>query len=142
SGATHLDHYVLGRIYSVEHNLAVRILMSTPMAVGSASGRVLRVLYQYGQLTRAETTARSGLARSAVGNAVTELEEIGLLTLKEPVPQGRKGRPSPLLCIVPDRCSALVLQIAPREIHLVVVDLGMRHRSLRRITWNACSATP
>src|ERR1700761_4896563 len=55
---------------------------------GTAAGRLLNLLHRRGRMTRAQLTTESGLARSAVGTALAELTDLGLIQT------GPSGRPA------------------------------------------------
>lgn len=60
-------------------------------------GAVLRLVHRSGPRSRARLTAETGLNRSTVADLVTTLVEAGLVVEREPDPDGRVGRPSPVV---------------------------------------------
>lgn len=105
-----------------------------PQLRGSATGRLLSLVHRRGRVTRAELTTESGLARSAVGTALTELTELGLVQVGLPtrtseVPSTR-GRPSPEVSPSPDGPVTIAVQLSRRRLQAAVIGLG---QTLERI---------
>lgn len=100
--------------------MAISILRST------AAGRLLGALYASGPMTRSHATEVAGLARSAAGKAVEDLERLDLLRTDSPSAPGTPGRPSPKL-VLRDSGACVISGVLGREgFDLAVVDLGRR----------------
>jgi predicted NBD/HSP70 family sugar kinase len=96
-------------------------------------GRVLRIVHQHGQMTRAAITDRLGLARGTVGVLLDTLVRGGLLVERAPEPASTRGRPSPVFDTVPTRATVLAVDLAVEGVRLAVVGLG--GRVLSRQEW-------
>jgi len=83
---------------------------------------VLRLVHLDGPLSRAVITARTGLNRSTVGDLVTELTGAGLVLEREPIAQGRVGRPSPVVQIDP---RPVVVAANPEVDALTIAAVGL-----------------
>lgn len=84
---------------------------------------ILTTVHAQGQQTRSDLTAVSGLNRSTVLALVGELVERGLVVESEPVPDGRAGRPSP---VVSPSSEVLALSVNPdvEAVTFALVGLG------------------
>jgi len=86
--------------------------------------RVLRLVHERGELTRAELTAVLGISRNTSAQLSDELVSRDLL-MEGPAPTaGRAGRPSTLLRPGPAAPVAVVAEVAPQELRVAVVELG------------------
>jgi len=84
---------------------------------------VLRSLQLVGALTRSELVDRTGLTRSAIGDLVSELAEIGLV-IEEPTGSGgAPGRPSPLVRPT-EHVVVLALEVLVDSVAVAAVALG------------------
>ena len=84
---------------------------------------VLDVLRRRGACSRSQLVAATGLTRSAIAGLVGELAALGLVVERPPSPDGRPGRPSPVVQ-VDDRCvAALAIEIFVDEIGAAIVAL-------------------
>ncbi len=84
---------------------------------------VLERLRRQGSCSRSQLVAATGLTRSAIAGLVGELEAIGLVIEAPSAPEGRPGRPSPVVR-VDDRCVvALAIEIFVDEIGAAFVAL-------------------
>jgi predicted NBD/HSP70 family sugar kinase len=84
---------------------------------------VLDHLRRRGSCSRSQLVAATGLTRSAIAGLVGELEAIGLVVEAPPAPDGRPGRPSPVVQ-VDNRCViALAIEIFVDEIGAAFVAL-------------------
>lgn len=102
-------------------------------------GRLLALLHWHGPLTRAEATARMGTARSAVGNAVTELEGLGLIrALGEASSPQRlsagRGRTSPVLEVNQTGPVAAAVRLHPAGADIAISGLGQSTGPVRRLS--------
>ena len=84
---------------------------------------VLDELRRRGPCSRSQLVAATGLTRSAIAGLVGELEALGLVVERPPSPDGRPGRPSPVVQVA-DRCVvALSIEIFVDEIGAAIVAL-------------------
>jgi predicted NBD/HSP70 family sugar kinase len=67
--------------------------------------------------------AATGLTRSAIAGLVGELEALGLVVERPPAPDGRPGRPSPVVQVDDRRVAALAIEIFVDEIGAAIVAL-------------------
>lgn len=88
-------------------------------------GRVLRTIHLDGPMSRAALTAELGLARGTVGILVDTLVDAGYLQEREPEATGR-GRPSPVIDVVPQSAAVLATELAVDGVRLTVTGLGGR----------------
>lgn len=103
--------------------------MTRPSQYATTPGRLLALLYRRGSLTRAEATARLGMARSAVGEAVGELTRLGLVRVgpEASSPQrdsAGRGRTSPILDLAGDGPVMVAVHLHPPGADLVLIGLG------------------
>jgi predicted NBD/HSP70 family sugar kinase len=95
----------------------------TPHVRRSNLALVLDHLRRRGSCSRSQLVAATGLTRSAIAGLVGELEAIGLVVEAPPAPDGRPGRPSPVVQ-VDNRCViALAIEIFVDEIGAAFVAL-------------------
>ena len=95
----------------------------TPHVRRSNLALVLDQLRRRGSCSRSQLVAATGLTRSAIAGLVGELEAIGLVVEAPSTPDGRPGRPSPVVQ-VDDRCVvALAIEIFVDEIGAAIVAL-------------------
>jgi predicted NBD/HSP70 family sugar kinase len=83
---------------------------------------VLDELRRRGPSSRSQLVAATGLTRSAIAGLVGELEALGLAVERPSSPDGRPGRPSPVVR-VSDRCVVLAIEIFVDEIGAAIVAL-------------------
>jgi predicted NBD/HSP70 family sugar kinase len=87
--------------------------------------RVLQLVHQRRQVSRADLTRQLGLSRTAVGVLVSELQQLRLVRAGEPDRSRRgPGRPSPLVGIDPTGPIALAAQVHQSRVTLASVGLG------------------
>ena len=79
-------------------------------------GTVLRALHRDGPVTRSDLRERSGLTRSAIGELVHELADLGLVTESPSPTDGTRGRPSPLVQVTTGRNVALAFEVMVESI--------------------------
>lgn len=93
--------------------------------------RLLQLIHQGHELSRAQVTRELGLSRTSVGELLDELQSLGLLRLRPPErTPGRPGRPSPVVAIDTHGPVVLAAQIRHSHIELASVGLGGRITSL------------
>jgi predicted NBD/HSP70 family sugar kinase len=83
---------------------------------------VLDELRRRGPSSRSQLVAATGLTRSAIAGLVGELEALGIVVEGSASPDGRPGRPSPVVR-VSDRCVVLAIEIFVDEIGVAIVAL-------------------
>lgn len=85
--------------------------------------QLLSRVHVSGPTSRAQLTRELGLNRSTIGDLVSSLEELGLITQSMPVVAGRSGRPSHV--VEPRRDNAVVgIDIGVDRIVVALVALG------------------
>lgn len=94
----------------------------------TAASRLLTLVHRRGPLTRADLTTELGLARSAIGTALDELLDLGLIHIGQQarpanVPTTR-GRPSPEVSVRPDGPVAVAVQLSRGRIQAAAIGLG------------------
>lgn len=95
----------------------------TPQVRRSNLALVLDQLRRRGSSSRSQLVAATGLTRSAIAGLVGELEAIGLVVETPPAPDGRPGRPSPVVQVDPGCVVALAIEIFVDEIGAALVAL-------------------
>ncbi|WP_406035279.1 ROK family transcriptional regulator [Nocardioides sp. NBC_00163] len=87
--------------------------------------RVLTVLHEEGERSRAELTREVGLSRSTMAGVVAELVRLGLVTESTPALTGGAGRPSGVVRFADD---VAVVAVNPEvdAVHVGLVGLGGR----------------
>lgn len=85
---------------------------------------IVRVLHVDGPQSRSDLVARTGLTRSAIRALVGELTAAGLATEDPGVANGRPGRPSPLVRLVPESAVGLAFSVLVDSLSVAVVGLG------------------
>jgi predicted NBD/HSP70 family sugar kinase len=84
---------------------------------------VLDQLRRRGPCSRSQLVAATGLTRSAIAGLVGELQTLGLVVERPPTPDGRPGRPSPVVQVDDRRVAALAIEIFVDEIGAAIVAL-------------------
>ncbi len=92
---------------------------------------ILTMIHMSGPASRSEIGAATGLARSSVAGLVGELETVGFLRQTRAVPDGRPGRPSPVVDVQPES-AVLAFEVEVDSLAVAVVGLGGRVLSQRR----------
>lgn len=103
--------------------------------------QVISALHLRGSLTRSEISSETGLTRSSVAVQVSELTEAGLVVERAPQPDGRPGRPSPLVAFNP-AVAALAVEIEVASIAVGVFRLGGECIARRRVGRAGATTTP
>jgi predicted NBD/HSP70 family sugar kinase len=110
-------------------SMAVR----TPQVRRSNLALVLDRLRRHGPSSRSQLVQSTGLTRSAIAGLVGELESLGLVIEERSEPDGRPGRPSPVVRVDPGSVGVLAVEIFVDEIGAAVVGLdGSVIASVRR----------
>jgi predicted NBD/HSP70 family sugar kinase len=102
----------------------------------------LGALYASGPMTRSHATEAAGLARSAAGKAVEDLERLGMLRTHTPLAPGTPGRPSPKLVLCDSGAVVISVVLGREGIELAVVDLGRRILQRRSETFDTAALAP
>lgn len=91
---------------------------------------VLRLVYGSGAMSRALIGRHTGLNRSTVGSLVTALADLGLVGEHAPDPNGRVGRPSPIVQPDPD---VVAFAVNPEIDALTLAVVGLDGRVRRTV---------
>ncbi|RKE64960.1 MULTISPECIES: ROK family transcriptional regulator [Microbacterium] len=93
--------------------------------------RMLVVVHRDGPISRAALTAELGLNRSTIGALTAELARLGLVTETAGAPEGRIGRPSP---VITARADVVAVAVNPEvdAVTLAAVGLDRRVHARRR----------
>jgi predicted NBD/HSP70 family sugar kinase len=93
---------------------------------------VLRTVRSSGRSTRSELVVSTGLTRSSIAGLVGELVSIGVLDERAAPPDGRPGRPSPLVSIDDRRIAAIGVEVGIDTTAVAIVGVdGAVSRSVR-----------
>lgn len=87
-------------------------------------GTVLRIVHSDGHVSRTELTTRMGLTRGTIGDLLAELEQLGLISLEEPVARKSAGRPSPVARAQSGRVRVLTASIDADQTSAGIFALG------------------
>jgi len=86
--------------------------------------RVLEVVRERGQVSRADISRQTGLARSTVSSLVGELQRDGLVVERETAVAAQGGRPPVMLALDPGAGAVVGLHVDHGALHVAVADLG------------------
>jgi len=86
--------------------------------------RLLALVHQHGEQSRADLTAALHLNRSTIGDLVSDLVDLGLVTERRPVSAERAGRPSHVVVPRTEGAFVLSVDIGVEQLTLAVVGLG------------------
>ena len=114
----------------------------TPQLRRSNLALVLDQLRRRGSSSRSQLVAATGLTRSAIAGLVGELEAIGLVVETPPAPDGRPGRPSPVVQVDHGCVVALAIEIFVDEIGAAFVALDGIRRLLGPASRDRVTASP
>jgi len=90
--------------------------------ISPSSAAILETVRVAGPVARADLPAPTGLSQQSVHRLTEELIDIGLLTRREPVIQGR-GKPSPRLAVNPTGAYGFGVSVDTDTVEAVWVDL-------------------
>jgi len=85
--------------------------------------RVLEVVRERGQVSRADISRQTGLARSTVSSLVGELQRDGLVVERETAVTAQGGRPPVMLALDPGAGAVVGLHFDHGALHVAVADL-------------------
>lgn len=92
--------------------------------------RMLRILHENGPQSRSALTRATGLNRSTIGTLASDLADLGLVEVRDPVLTRKVGRPSPIIAVT-NRTVVLAVnpEVDATELAFVGLDLTIQHRS-------------
>ncbi|MGB0112607.1 MAG: ROK family transcriptional regulator, partial [Ilumatobacteraceae bacterium] len=107
-----------------------------PQAVRQSNLAVLlETLRTSGPVSRSELGAATGLTRSAISGLVGELVSLGLADEHAALPDGRPGRPSPVVHVATAHFVTLAVEVGVDDLSVAIVGLDGKvlrsHRSAR-----------
>lgn len=96
------------------------------MQAGSTASRIARVIGEHGSLSAAQVARLTGLARSTVSVALTELKRSGIVVDAPQAAAEAKGvgRPATALTLNPDAGTCVGVHLSLEEISLVIADVS------------------
>lgn len=91
---------------------------------------MLRILHENGPQSRSALTRATGLNRSTIGTLASDLADLGLVEVRDPVLTRKVGRPSPIIAVT-NRTVVLAVnpEVDATELAFVGLDLTIQHRS-------------
>ena len=94
-------------------------------SAGSAARRIAKVICARGSITAANLASRTGLARSTISTALTEMRQSGIVveTLMDMGPKD-VGRPQKMITLNPDAGTIVGLHLSLIEINIAVLDVA------------------
>ena len=90
----------------------------------ASRARVLRVLREAGEASRAEIVQRTELSRATVSSVLAELRDEGLVVEVDGTAQSRTGRPAVLVRLARSAGTALGIDFGKRHLRVAIADLG------------------
>ncbi len=102
--------------------------------VGTPSGRIVRTLSERGSLSAAQLARLTGLAKSTVSTALSELKRSELVVETGSEPANGVGRPATTLTLNPRAGTCVGILIGQAEIQVIVADVSHSVLSDRTIT--------
>jgi predicted NBD/HSP70 family sugar kinase len=93
-------------------------------ALGTPSGRIVRMLTERGAMSAAQLSRLTGLAKSTVSTAVAELRRSGMVLDAGNESAGGVGRPATALTLNPGAGTCVGILIGQTEIQLIVADVA------------------
>lgn len=105
-----------------------RLRLETLAAVGeadTAQGRIVRAMRARGALSAADLARLTGLARSTVSTALSDLRKSGIVVESPGAPATRGvGRPSSALTLNPEAGTCVGLHLSLEDVRVVVADVS------------------
>lgn len=98
---------------------------------GSAHGRILRALFSFGNMSRADLARASSMSRSTVGTALAELHRWGVVDFSAP-DEHLRGRPSASVNVIVDRLFGIVLDVSKDHITHAIMRLNGQVQEVER----------
>lgn len=86
--------------------------------------RLLALVHQHGEQSRADLTTALRLNRSTIGDLVADLVALGLVTERRPMSGDRAGRPSHVVVPRAEGAFVLSVDVGVEQLTLAVVGLG------------------
>lgn len=93
-------------------------------ALGTPTGRIVRMLTERGAMSAAQLSRLTGLAKSTVSTAVAELRRTGMVLDAGSESAGGVGRPAKALTLNPSAGTCIGILIGQTEIQLIVADVA------------------
>lgn len=93
-------------------------------ALGTPSGRIVRMLTERGAMSAARLSRLTGLAKSTVSAAVAELRRSGMVLEAGNESVGGVGRPATALTLNPGAGTCIGILIGQTEIQVIVADVA------------------
>ena len=97
-------------------------------AVATPTGRVVRALSQHGTMSPREITASTGLAKSTVSTALTELRRAGMVvdSAADSIRSAGVGRPATAVSLNPEAGTCVGVLCGMFHIQMIVADVSHR----------------
>ncbi|GAA1939157.1 ROK family protein [Amycolatopsis minnesotensis] len=122
-GASQVEALHVTRRKAPPHSTALPDAHDT--APRTAAARLLALLHHSGPLSRSSATSALGLARSAMGTALAELDELGLVrTTADTTAASGRGRPSPLVIPAPTAPFVVAAVLRPNCLKVATGTIG------------------
>jgi len=93
-------------------------------ALGTPAGRIVRMLTERGAMSAAQLSRLTGLAKSTVSTALSELRRSGMVLEAGNGPAGSVGRPATALTLNPSAGTCIGILIGQTEIQVTVADVA------------------
>lgn len=93
-------------------------------ALGTPAGRIVRMLTERGAMSAAQLSRLTGLAKSTVSMAVSELRRSGMVLEAGSESIGSVGRPAKALTLNPGAGTCIGILIGQTEIQVIVADVA------------------
>lgn len=105
----------------------------TDRSVSTPAGRIVRTLSERGALSAAQIARITGLAKSTVSTALSELRRSDMVVEVGVESPGGVGRPATALTLNPKAGTCIGLAIGPTEIQVILADVSHRVLSDRTV---------
>lgn len=96
----------------------------TDSALGTPVGRIVRTLSERGSLSAAQLARLTGLAKSTVSAALSELRRSDMVVEVGSEPAGSVGRPATTLTLNPRAGTCIGILIGQAEIQVIIADVS------------------
>ena len=104
-------------------NIELRSLLDDS-ALGTPAGRIVRMLTERGAMSAAQLSRLTGLAKSTVSTALSELRRSGMVLEAGNGSAGNVGRPATALTLNPNAGTCIGILIGQTEVQVILADVA------------------
>ncbi len=118
--------------------MRTQVAVDTQIMRGINASAILSVLRTEERMSVSDLSRRTGISRQAVTRSLTALETAGLVAFSKPdAAEPRSGRPAQLVRFRAEAGVVLGASVTPREVRVVIADLGGTITSDRVVAMSA-----